>query len=42
MNLEKLLELLIVLFAYWIQLLLGNQPGKGSLFARLSNQVAPA
>jgi hypothetical protein len=42
MNLEKLLGLLCVLFAYWIQLLLGNQPGKDSLFARLSNQVAPA
>jgi hypothetical protein len=42
MNLEKLLELLFVLFAYWIQLLLSNQPGKSSLFARLSNQVAPA
>jgi len=42
MNLEKLLELLFVFFAYWLQLLLGNEPGKGSRFAHLSNQVAPA
>jgi hypothetical protein len=30
MNLEKLLELLFVFFAYWHQLLLGNQLRKGS------------
>jgi IS5 family transposase len=42
MNLEKLLELLFVLFAYWLQLLLGNEPGMCSRFAHLSNQVAPA
>jgi hypothetical protein len=42
MNLEKLLELLFVFFAYWFQLLLGNEPGKGSRFVHLSNQVAPA
>jgi IS5 family transposase len=42
MNLEKLLELLFVFFAYWLQLLLGNEPGKGSRFAHLSHQVDPA
>ena len=42
MNLEKLLELLFVFFAYWLQLLLGNEPVKGLRFALLSNQVAPA
>ncbi len=36
MNLEKLLELLFVLFAYWLQLLLYNQPGKASRFVCLS------
>ena len=41
MNLEKLLELLFVFFAYWLQLLLGNKLEKGSRFAQLSNQVAP-
>ncbi len=42
MNMEKLLELLFVFFAYWLQLLLGNEPGKVSRFAHLSNQMAPA
>ena len=42
MNLEKLLELLFVFFAYWLQLLLGNEPRKGSRFAQLSNKLAPA
>jgi IS5 family transposase len=42
MNLEKLLELLFVFFVYWLQLLLGNESGKGSRFAHLNNQVAPA
>ena len=42
MNLEKLLELLFVFFAYWLQLLLGDEPGKGSRFVNLNNQVAPA
>jgi len=42
MNMEKLLELLFVFFAYWLQLLLGNEPWKGSRFAHLSHQVAPA
>ncbi|NBZ97016.1 MAG: hypothetical protein EBR40_11445, partial [Proteobacteria bacterium] len=41
MNLEKLLELLFVFFAYWLQLLLGNEGGKGSRFAHLSHQLAP-
>ena len=42
MNLQKLLDLLFVLFAYWLQLLLSNQPPKGSRFAHLSAQVALA
>ncbi len=42
MNLEKLLELVFVFFAYWLQVPRGNQRGKGSRFAHLSNQVAPA
>ncbi len=41
MNLEKLLELLFVLFASWLQLLLCNQPGKGSRFVCLSTQLSP-
>ena len=42
MNLEKLLELLFVLFAYWIQLLRSNQPGKEARFVWLSTQLSPA
>jgi hypothetical protein len=42
MNLEKLLELHFVFFAYWLQLLLDNETGKDSRFAHLSNQVASA
>ena len=42
MNLEKLLELLFVFFAYLLLLLLRNEPDKGSRFAHLSNQVVPA
>ena len=42
MNLEKLLELLFVFFAYWLQLLLDNEPEKSSRFAQLSNKLAPA
>jgi IS5 family transposase len=42
MNLEKLLELLIVLFAYMLRLLFSNQPGKGSRFVHLCAQVALA
>jgi hypothetical protein len=42
MNLEKLLELLFVLFTSWLYLLLRNQPGKGSRFLCLSTQLSPA
>jgi hypothetical protein len=42
MNLEKLLELLFVLFAFWLHLLLNNQPSKGSRFVCLSTQLSPA
>ena len=42
MNLQKLLELLFVLFAYWLQLLLSNEPGKRPGFAILSAQISPA
>ena len=42
MNLEKLLELLFVLFASWLDLYLINQPGKGSRFACLSTQLRHA
>ncbi len=41
MNLEKLLELLFVLCASWLQLLLCNQPGKGSRFVCLRTQFSP-
>jgi hypothetical protein len=36
MNLEKLLELLVVLIAYWLQLLLCNESDKRSKSACLS------
>jgi IS5 family transposase len=39
MNLEKLLDLLFVLVAYWLQLLLSNQPPKGSRFVCMSTQI---
>ncbi len=42
MNLEKLLELLFVIFAYLLRLLFSNQPGKGSRFVHLCAQVALA
>lgn len=42
MNLEKLLELLFVLFAFWLYLLLRNQANKGSRFVCLSTQIPPA
>ena len=42
MNLEKLLELLFVFFAYWLQLLLCNRPWKSSQFGCLSTQITPA
>jgi hypothetical protein len=41
MNLEKLLVLLFVLFASWLQFLLCNQPGKGSRVVCLSTQLSP-
>ncbi len=41
MNLEKLLELLFVLFASWLQVLLCNQPGKGSPFVCVSTHLSP-
>jgi hypothetical protein len=42
MNLEKLLELLFVLFASWLHLFLINQPDKRSRFACLSTQLRHA
>jgi hypothetical protein len=42
MNLQKLLELLFVHFAYWLRLLLSNQSRKGSRFVYLSTQITPA
>ncbi len=42
MNLEKLLELLFVLFTSWLYLLLRNQPGKESRLGCLSTQSSPA
>jgi hypothetical protein len=42
MNLQKLLELLFMLFAYWLQYLLGDGAGKRLQTARLNIQIAPA
>jgi IS5 family transposase len=42
MNLQKLLELLFMLFAYWLQNLLGDGAGKRLQTARLNIQIAPA
>ena len=42
MNLEKLLELLFILFTFWLHLLLGNQPAKESRMVCLSAQPSPA
>jgi hypothetical protein len=42
MNLQKLLELLFVLFAYWLQYLLGDGAGKRLQTARLNIQIVPA
>ena len=42
MNLEKLLELLFVLFTSWLYLLLSNQPGEESRLVYLSTQPSPA
>jgi IS5 family transposase len=41
MNLEKLLELLFVLFTSWLQVLLCNQPGKRSPFVCVSTHLSP-
>ena len=42
MNLEKLLELLFVLFTSWLYLLLGDQPAKESRLVCLSAPSSPA
>ena len=42
MNLQKLLELLFVIFVDWLQLLLSNEPVKRPGFAILSAQISPA
>lgn len=42
MNLEKLLELLFVLLAFWLQLLLGHRASCGSHVAVLNDQPAAA
>jgi hypothetical protein len=42
MNLEKLLELFFVIFAYWLQLLLGNEQGERPRFAILGPLISPA
>jgi IS5 family transposase len=42
MNLQKLLELLFMLFAYWLQYLLGDGECKRLQTARLNIQIAPA
>jgi hypothetical protein len=42
MNLQKLLELLFVLFAYWLQLLLSNERVISPRISRLSTQISPA
>lgn len=40
MNLEKLLELLFVLSAYWLELLMGNGTSRSSQWMLLHNQSA--
>jgi hypothetical protein len=42
LNLEKLLELLFVLFACWLELLLSNPPRKDSRVECLSPQIIRA
>ena len=42
MNLQKLLELLFVLFAYWLQLLLSNERVIGPRISCLSTQISSA
>jgi hypothetical protein len=41
-NLDMLPDLLLVLFAYLLQLLLNNESAKSSRFVRLSNHVETA
>ncbi len=41
MNLQKLLELLFMLYAYWLQYLFGDGAGKRLQTARLNIQIAP-
>ena len=41
-NLQKLLELLFVIFAYWLQLLLTNEQGERPRFAILGPLISPA
>jgi hypothetical protein len=42
MNLQKLLELLFILIAYWLERLLGNEPEKNPQFAYVTNQITLA
>jgi hypothetical protein len=42
MNLQKLLELLFVLFSHWLQLLLSNKQGERPRFAILIPLITPA
>jgi hypothetical protein len=42
MNLQKLLELLFVLFAYWLQLLIDEEAGKKPQSLHWGTQVSPA
>jgi len=42
MNLQKLLELLFVLFSHWLQLLLSNEQGERPRFVILGLLISPA
>jgi hypothetical protein len=42
MNLQKLLELLFVLFAYWLQLLIDDEAGKMPQTLHWGTQISPA
>ena len=42
MNLQKLLELIFVLFPYWLQPLFSNSPWKSPQFRCLGTQITPA
>ena len=41
-NLQKLLDLLFVLFAYWLKLIVSNEPGEGPRFEVLRPQISLA